>query len=287
MRRLPILALLLLVATPLRAQTDSLETAIDEADRLGKLLFAYDQAAWHGTDAVAPLFDQATLQDRVHGYVAEAIEGGWRVGFGRLSADEEAFLVEYEAELDSEYAVLDAEAYKKPTRRTGFMRDAMLARNAAVERFEPMAEIQHNTAVLPAPDGQLYAYVLPSQPEHLVYYVGGDVRYTFDPDEEAVVAETPLHTTILTFDLREDPQAITYASAVLTDAPTETDVFYAISRPGLPDTPAQQASHYVFAGGWVYFLGPDGIRLKLDEEVFRSLSTRDGRTLDEPEGDPE
>ena len=77
------------------------------------------------------------------------------------------------------------------------------------------------------------------------------------------------------------------STSVLTDAPAETDVFYALSRPGLQDTPAQQASHYVMTPDWVYFLGPDGIRLKLAEEVFRHLTTSDGRTLSDPDADAE
>ena len=42
-------------------------------------------------------------------------------------------------------------------------------------------------------------------------------------------------------------------SAILTDAPTETDVFYALSRPGLPSpNRLRSPSHYVMTEDWVY-----------------------------------
>ena len=268
--------LVVLAFAPAHAQSnakkDSLDVAQAEANRLGFLLYAYDQAAWHGSDAVVPLFDNETLSDLVSGYIVEEVPEGWRVGFGRLAADSSVFLAAYESVLDTSYAVLSAVAHPQPARRSGFARDAKMAAEAASRAFTPVEDVRHNTAVLPGPGGTLYAYVLPAQPDHLVYYVGGDVRYTYDPATATIVEETPLHRTMQVFDLRENTEAITFMSAVLTQAPTETDVFYAISRPGLPDNPASRPSHYVMTSDWVYFLGPDGIGLRLSMDAWEKIS---------------
>ena len=128
---------------------------MEEANRLGHLLYAYDQAAWHGTDAVMPLFDPdpEALQERVAGYVVESIPEGWRVGFGRLSPDSSAFLAAYESVLDTSYAVISAQEYGQrcPPQRI-LPRCHARPRCRHGTRFTTRrAEVQHNTAVLPCP----------------------------------------------------------------------------------------------------------------------------------------
>ena len=51
-RVLAILAALALAPLPALAQTASEKAAADLALARGKLIYAYDQAAWHGTDAM-------------------------------------------------------------------------------------------------------------------------------------------------------------------------------------------------------------------------------------------
>ena len=86
----------------------------------------------------------------------------------------------------------------------------------------------------------------------------------------------------MVMDLREDPAATTFSSAVLTEIPTETDVFYALSRPSPGDN---QAAHYVITELWAFIVGQRGEIIAMPSEVFRNLRvTEDGRdvTTDPP-----
>jgi len=280
------LLLLLCGLSVAAAQERPDQAALDEVSRLGRQLYGVDQAAWHGTDAVMPLMerDGAIRQDGtgpVRGYVAKPAGSGWLVAFGRLNADSSAFHVAYEASLDSTHAVTDVRAYSEPKVDTGFYRDASLGVAAAIARFA-FQNVTYNFPVLPGPDGTLYVYVIPAQPAIDVYYLGGDARFSFDPKTSAVV-ETPLHASMMTMDLREPGAGSSFSSAVLTEIPTETDVFYALSRPRPVDL---QAPHYVMTQDWVFLIGHSGEIIAMASDVFRSLSTNDGETLSttDPDG---
>jgi hypothetical protein len=249
-----------LTATRAAAQPDPNPDALEEIDRLGDLLFRYDQAAWHGTDAAMPMLerDADSLHVRTAGYIVERLPMGWRIAFGRVSADSSSFLVAYEASLDSAYTIVDTAAHYPMRREQGFLLSAMLARDAAVARFTPLLETRHNTAVLPGPDGTLYVYVLPSQPEWNVYIVGGDARYTFDIATGAITEERTLHAGYQVFDLRDVPNALTSGPAHPSGLPVETDVFYSLSRPGTDPDNEAIPNHYVFSDDWVFFVSKDG-----------------------------
>ena len=230
---------------------------------LGWSLYAHDQAAWHGSDAVIPLLerDAETANDRVTVYIAEETPDGWRVGFGRLAADSSAFLVAYEAVLDQAFRVDSAMTYDDPVARKGFMRDAALARDAAVAQFEAPYQIQYNTAVVPTLDSLIHVYILPSQPDPLVYYVGGDVRVVYDPKTGEASEPLLLHEGIRTYDLRDDPQVRTFmeVDTLPLGVPSATDVFYAMSRPGPEDDPyAVRPVHRIVTLDYQFLLGPRG-----------------------------
>src|SRR5438552_15818249 len=64
----------------------------------GKLLAAYDQAAWHATDALLPLHLDSAAALRAGLMIAvERPEGNWTVLFGRLTPAADTFYVAYEA----------------------------------------------------------------------------------------------------------------------------------------------------------------------------------------------
>jgi hypothetical protein len=260
-----ILMLALMVDQELWAQDKPDQAAMDESNRLGVMLFTYDQAAWVGTDAVMQYLEEdEEIDERVEGYIVEQTEEGWSIGFGRLAIDESAFMVAYESFLDIEYNVLEAVVYDQPEARTGFYRDAMVARNTAIAQFIPTEQVTYNTVVIPAKEGMLYVYLLPAQPEHRVYFLGADFRYIYDIGLNEITDVFQLHKALLTMDLRADPPPLTFSSLVTANVPTETDVFYAISRP-----PTETgASHYVLTSEWVYILDGSGISAYILTSAF-------------------
>ena len=104
--RLALAAGLLVVARPdaIGAQSPSWSTEhVDETIRpeldaisaRGRVLAEYDQAAWHGTDAVLALRPDPKL---VGGYLARRrADGLWEVVFGKPDAQANAFVIAYRA----------------------------------------------------------------------------------------------------------------------------------------------------------------------------------------------
>src|SRR6266542_4322318 len=60
----------------------------------GKLLYEYDQAAWHSTDAVKKADVPQGVIDR---YIARKTSSGWIVMWGRFTQSRDMFLIAYEA----------------------------------------------------------------------------------------------------------------------------------------------------------------------------------------------
>lgn len=265
-RLLPLLVLL--AAASARAQPDP--AAVAEANRLGALLYAYDQAAWHGTDAVTPLAQaEGDRYGRtVRGYAVEPDGSGWRVSFGRLSPDSAAALVAYEARLDADFAPTGVESFAEPVLRTGFVRDALRAQSA-VHFVSPMPTLPegltYNSATLPGENGLVLVYFLPAQPNFDVYYLGADVRYTVDPTRGTVTGEQTLNAKLSLHDLREN-RGMTFATRDAEEEPVETDVFYAISR---GDASAGPARHVVLTPSWAFALDGTGIARWMPLETFR------------------
>src|SRR5271170_4167879 len=96
MRRSPFGVLLLFVCAAGLAQKPQPPSS-DELAAIatrGKLLYEYDQAAWHSTDAVKKVGIPQGVIDR---YVAQKTASGWIVMWGRFTQSHDKFLIVYEA----------------------------------------------------------------------------------------------------------------------------------------------------------------------------------------------
>src|SRR6266508_5244417 len=71
--------------------SDSLLATISQR---GRLLAAYDAAAWRGSDAVLALSPKQGTFDT---YLARQTPNGWTVSFGRLNPSRDTFLIVYQA----------------------------------------------------------------------------------------------------------------------------------------------------------------------------------------------
>ena len=172
--RLLLLPLALLFVVDAEAQERPAQADLDEVTRSAGCSTVTTRLRGTGQTPSLPVMERDGVPmdgtGSVRGYVAEPTATGWRLAFGKLNADSAAFHVAYEAFLDSAHTVTSVEDYDEPVARTGFMRDAMLGLEAARSRF-PFEQISYNFPVLPAPDGKLYVYVVPAQPEHNAYYL--------------------------------------------------------------------------------------------------------------------
>ena len=199
----------------------------------GRLLYEYDQAAWHASDAVQMANPKNIERQR---YIAKKENGKWTVVFGRLNEEHSRFGITYEAD---EQATLRQFAVKKETgerQDEGFFLYAARAIELAMKDLGA-ANRPSNVAVLPAPAEQLYVYLYPAQTKARVYPLGGDVRYLVSADGSKILEKRQMHKTIIETAPQAGKKSVAgFHTHILSDQPEDTDVFHVLTQdPPLPE----------------------------------------------------
>lgn len=223
---------LLLVSSAALAANKALQSApiMPEVTARGRMLYEYDQAAWHATDAVQVLHPP---QEFLGMYIARKSDSGvWTVVFGHLNDKGDQFLIGCEATQGPTVQQFIPKKLDVPRPDTSFYLFAARAIDTAVHDFRGEKR-PYNLAVLPAASDQFYVYIMPAQTQNGVYPLGGDVRYLLSPDGNTIVERRQLHKAII--ENRGDvPKGSTptagYHTHVLSDLPEDTDVFYVLTR---------------------------------------------------------
>jgi hypothetical protein len=214
----------------------------------GRLLYEYDQAAWHASDAV-----QMANPKNVEGqrYIAKKENGKWTVVFGKLNEDRNWFGITYQAE---EQATLRQFAVKQETgerQDEGFFLCAARAIELAMKDFGA-ANRPYNVAVLPATAEQLYVYLYPAQTKARVYPLGGDMRYLVSADGTKILEKRPMHKTIIETAPQSGKRTVAgFHTHVLSDQPEDTDVFHVLTQ----DPPQPE---FVGTPRFIYKVSTDG-----------------------------
>src|ERR1043166_854525 len=125
----------------------------------GRSLYAYDEAAWHGTDAVLAL---KPPKGSFESYIAQKTGDRWTVVFGKLNENRTAYLIAYEAIQSSSPKEFVAKHYDQLKQDKDFYLSSALAIDIAKADFGKVNR-PYNVAVLPASGGQLYLYLVPAQ----------------------------------------------------------------------------------------------------------------------------
>jgi hypothetical protein len=214
----------------------------------GKALFAYDQAAWHATDAFFLLHpDTAGLAH----YICVKSTVGWVVFFPRWNALHDHIQVLYQAVESNEASTYKATKYDPPREGPDDLIEKERALELAIDDFQPKGR-PYNTAILPGEGGSLYVYIYPGQTMDDVWPLGGDVRYRISSDGKSILDKRQLHKAIL--DMKFDPNLKVVAGVhghVLSDVPEDTDVLYVLNRkPSMPE--------YIAAGKRTFVVNVDG-----------------------------
>ena len=200
----------------------------------GRLLYEYDQAVWHATDA-AQMANPKTVEGQR--YLAKKENGKWRVVFGRLNEDHSKFAISYEA--DEQATLREFVVRKEPEEREdeGFFLHAARAIESATRDFGA-ANRPYNVAVLPAQEEQqLYVYLYPAQTDARVYPLGGDARYRVSPDGTKILEKRQMHKSIIeTRPHTGKKTAAGFHTHVLSDLPEDTDVVHVLTQdPPIPE----------------------------------------------------
>jgi len=239
-------AVIVLLSIPAFGQGSSIPTG-DELAQItarGRMLFAYDQAAWHASDAVMAAHPR---EEDLGRFVAQKTAEGWTVAFGRLNEARDAFLVSVLATQGKTAEEFTVKKFDAPERDTGFYFAAAKAIETTLPDFHG-ANRRYNVAVLPAGEGRLYVYFVPAQTENGIFPLGADARYLVSADGATIVEKRQLHKGLIPTGGPVPPGATVVGgshSHVLSDIPEDTDVFYVLTRkPSMPEYIGTQIAVY-------------------------------------------
>lgn len=222
-------------AAPKAAAAQALSAAEEEALRLasarGALLYAYDQAAWHGTDAM--LVRVADAQTKVGGWIVDGPGDSPELVFfdKNEAAPRAVFVADFRGGklVSSRVAAADEPELSAARKQMIAARAAALAALQA-KGFERCSKESMNTVVLPPtePGGPTLVYVLTPQPDMNTIPFGGHYRISVGADGK--VGEVRPFTNSCIAVPRNPPAAGgTPAAVVITHlldpVPTEIHVF--------------------------------------------------------------
>jgi hypothetical protein len=204
--------------------------AIDEASRRGALLYAYDQAAWHGTDEmVAKLPD---FRSKVGGWIVDGPANAPElVFFDRDPAAPHAvFIADFkDGKLASSHAAGPGEAELSPERRRLIAARAAALQALLAKGITRCVDAPMNTVVLPplGESGTTSVYVLTPQTKATVIPFGGHYRIDVGGDGRAANIR-PFTNSCIALPVAEagKPRSVAlYITHLLDPVPTEIHVF--------------------------------------------------------------
>jgi hypothetical protein len=232
-----------------RSDSPPSSSELEAISARGKLLAAYDVAAWHASDAVQAL---PAEKARIGRYIARQSGDGWKVGFGKLNEAQDKFLLAYEANQGATPIEFTVSTFDPPKDDAGFYFAAAVAIDIALADFKGEKR-PYNAAVLPADSGKLFVYIYPAQTKESVYPMGGDVRYLISPDGKTIIEKRQLHKSILENDYSNKSIKVQagYHTHVLSDVPEDTDIFYVLTR-------KPPVAEYVTSSKFMYQISPNG-----------------------------
>ena len=248
-----------------QAQNDSppSDSELAAISTRGRALAGYDAAAWHASDAVEPL---KPSESEIPLYIARKADTGWVVAWGRFNEDKTKFLIVYEAQQIAGSTEYKVTKHDPPLEDTDFYFRAAEAHELAMTQFPQDANPQrpYNVSVLPTASGDWYVYCIPAQTDAGVLPFGGDIRYTISADGTKIIEKRRMHKAVLEETI--DNALLGFHTDILSDAPEDSDVFYALSLK------ATQGD-LVVTKKYVYQVNPDGslIWLGKSEEIAKLL----------------
>lgn len=269
MRNLPFsvktLFFTLVLSTSLYCQPVN-DSDLRSIETLGRELFDYDQACWIASDSVMASNPDQSMMETFAAYEENNL---WKVGFGKVTRNADAFLLAYEAVYDPQTRQCKVTSYRTPLMDTGFYLKAVKALEKMFEVVSA-ANPPYNFAVLPKGPDSLYLYFYPAQTSYNTYRFGGDTRYTYSIEKNTILDTLKLHNSILNMpyvkDKTQDIKA-TISTAIATDMPAETDILYVLSR-------KFPAEHNVIAQDWVFVISPEGKIAKYPADKFKELKPK-------------
>lgn len=233
------LAALALTLSGAAAATDTMTAdemaAVQLALDRGQLLYAYDQAAWHATDAMVAQAKAANAYDRIiangGGYIIEGDSGDQTVTFYDRSTPPKALfrarMVEGGTKVAESELITTDQPLTQQQQRLARERRAVLDA-AGREKLSLCAAATPNITVLPpvASSKADVAYVMTPQTVMTEWPLGGHYRYDFTGEQPGEAQ--PFTKTCIPLSNQQQGQGTPQALVItqlLGDTPTEIHVF--------------------------------------------------------------
>ena len=213
-------------------QSADLKATLAGITQRGRDLYAYDQAATFGTDAIFAL--KPNTEGLTH-YICMRTAKGWRVIFPKWNEANDSVAVAYDA-VETAPGKFEAHKFDPPKVGDKQLQTSELALELVIHDFQ-QPKRPYNTAILPAPGGNFYVYLYPGQIKNNTWPIGGDTRYTISADGKKIIDKRPLHKSILDAQTKAGSNEVAgYHFHVLTNLPEDTDVLFVLSRkPSMPE----------------------------------------------------
>ena len=215
--------------------------ATAEAERIGRDIYDFDQAAWGSTDAmIAAIRDPAAAG--VRGWIVEREPGGTVAIFYGLTGDQpyKLFVAHMQGQKVLSQQVVAANEDRSMTpieRRMVAARQAVVNADALRKiGFRPCANASVNSVVLPpaTPEGTVPVYILTPQASVDSFPIGGNYRVDVAADG-SIVRSRAFAKTCITMDRKRSPgdPVMFYLTHLLDPQPTEIHVWVSLAS-GLP-----------------------------------------------------
>jgi hypothetical protein len=217
------------------AVSSSIEQRVTSSSILGRLLYAFDRAAWVSSDSLIAVVPKDQL-GRTGGYIVELTDPGTlRVTYFRGAvATAQSFFV---AEVRNG-GVIRKELLARPipltAAQTILARARDSAMSAATERnYRPCTAAPFNTVVMPPRDnGPVAVYLLSARLDTKSYPMGGNYRVTVGADGRAIdsraYSKSCLNLPLPKTSAKSQPASLVMTH-LLDTVPTELHVFASLS----------------------------------------------------------
>ncbi len=212
------------------AMEEQYAAEIAESERLGRIIFEYDRAAWAATDLLVQRIGRK-LEGKVKGWIVEDVEDGERVLFYRGS--DSVFEPAYSADIRNGKAVAAGfVAHGENEALTPLQLTMIKAREAGLKAGDSGCAKAYNTVVIPDETVGFLVYVLASTTNPEAVVIGGHLRHDIDAAGEKIVGFRKFTNSCIALrrpQMNSDEKLVALlVSQVVTPYPTEIHVWVSL-----------------------------------------------------------
>lgn len=262
MKNILLISLLILCSCASAFKPNQME--LDQVTADGMFLYEYDRACWVATDS---LLAQNPERYAMGSFFARKFESKWEVVFGRISEDSTCYLIAYKVIIDEEKNVEVNKLFPREKDTDFYFTAAKALQKAFQVTTVPIIQRRYNYYVQHKPDSILRIYFIPANSQSGVYLLGDDEFIDFDESSLKIVRQQRMHKSLLSFDAGAEKMASSFSTAILTNIPTPSDVFFVLNK-------ESRVQHVVVTEKYYYFINIHGKIMYVTPKAMKSLQKK-------------